>query len=718
MAENLNLKTVDTVDTRPFKKLVMTIGELPTSFIESMTYYELLAWFTNYLETVIIPTVNNNAEAVKELQDLFTELKNFVDNYFDNLDVQEEINNKLDEMAKDGTLQEIITNYLENYVEVIFPNYGKDGEDTLGDCSIIKTHNKVIMIDTFVDDATCFSSIQEALFQNNIDHIDYFLISHYDPDHYANYPRLIASGLINNARIILPRAVVTGSINKTGNDLKTALETAGLTWETADNETIQVDTNVTMRLFNASQTDVDHHIDAGWTNYNDWSIMTEIKLGEKKILFTGDSLELGMDYCANNYIKENNYELIKDAHHGFSGPSPDFTKKVSPKYVLVPCSAGMIAANLGYRTPQLNNWAAITPYIYPQGCQKEFTRFRISLEGTTVTSDSISISGFGSEGYDNYVIDSETEELLRTGSSYHPFKNLAEASAMMTKKIGSSNQVTVNNLGEETTQVFFNNYDALEIKFQNNVPKHDIRFKNIKKLILRNINLENTKIYIEDCPNVYIYDFTSSNAVDGQIEILKSNVLFGNSITSTNAISCVKATYSNLEFAINSLSFTQSGTGRLFNGWSNNITFSSNGLEQFRTIPFISQVMIATNARNNNIQNLEELCTLFSSSTNVTTATLSETIMNYRGFKVEVIADDHSKIVESKIIHNADNDVCITEVYPSGGLTNIYGTIGTIRLNGTTASVNREIGVDISSSTTIINQTPGKLFFRKVVGIL
>lgn len=147
MSENLNLQTVDTVDTRPFRKLVMTIGELPTSFVESMTYYELLAWFTNYLETVIIPTVNNNAECVEELQTNFTKLKNdteteinnfeaatsqeisqfetnltalfnqlkdYVDNYFDNLDVQEEIDNKLDAMVEAGTLQEIIADYLNS----------------------------------------------------------------------------------------------------------------------------------------------------------------------------------------------------------------------------------------------------------------------------------------------------------------------------------------------------------------------------------------------------------------------------------------------------------------------------------------------------------------------------------------------------------------------------------------------------------------------------
>lgn len=111
MSENLNLQTVDTVDTGPFRKLVMTIGELPTAFVESMTYYELLAWFTNYLETVIIPTVNNNAEAVEELQTLFTTLYNYVHDYFDNLDVQEEINNKIDALVSDGTIPGIIENY-------------------------------------------------------------------------------------------------------------------------------------------------------------------------------------------------------------------------------------------------------------------------------------------------------------------------------------------------------------------------------------------------------------------------------------------------------------------------------------------------------------------------------------------------------------------------------------------------------------------------------
>ena len=96
---------------RPFKHFCMTLGEIPSSYLASMTYYEMLLWFCDYLQNKVIPTVNNNAHAVEELQNLFIQLKTYVDNYFKNLDVQEEINNKLDEMSKNGALQNILLNY-------------------------------------------------------------------------------------------------------------------------------------------------------------------------------------------------------------------------------------------------------------------------------------------------------------------------------------------------------------------------------------------------------------------------------------------------------------------------------------------------------------------------------------------------------------------------------------------------------------------------------
>lgn len=95
---------------------------IPLAFDESMSYYETLCGLLNYLKNVVIPTVNNNADAVAELQSLYEELRTYVDNYFTNLDVQDEINNKLDEMVEDGTLPEIVASYLETKAIFGFDN--------------------------------------------------------------------------------------------------------------------------------------------------------------------------------------------------------------------------------------------------------------------------------------------------------------------------------------------------------------------------------------------------------------------------------------------------------------------------------------------------------------------------------------------------------------------------------------------------------------------
>lgn len=95
---------------------------IPLAFDESMSYYETLCGLLHYLKNVIIPTVNNNADAVAELQTLYEELRVYVDDYFKGLDVQEEINNKLDKMVEDGTLPEIIASYLNSKAIFGFDN--------------------------------------------------------------------------------------------------------------------------------------------------------------------------------------------------------------------------------------------------------------------------------------------------------------------------------------------------------------------------------------------------------------------------------------------------------------------------------------------------------------------------------------------------------------------------------------------------------------------
>ena len=63
---------------------------------------------------------HDTTETVDEYIEKFNDLHDYVHDYFDNLDVQEEINNKLDAMVEDGTLQEIITTYIQSNVAWTF----------------------------------------------------------------------------------------------------------------------------------------------------------------------------------------------------------------------------------------------------------------------------------------------------------------------------------------------------------------------------------------------------------------------------------------------------------------------------------------------------------------------------------------------------------------------------------------------------------------------
>ena len=124
------MKTINTLP--PFKRFCVTIGNLPSSYVDSMSYYECLMWLCKYLKDTVIPAVNENAEAVNELI-----------NWFNNLDVQEEINNKLDQMAESGELQEIIASYL-NVNSILAYNTLADlkGAENIVEGSFVRTYGK------------------------------------------------------------------------------------------------------------------------------------------------------------------------------------------------------------------------------------------------------------------------------------------------------------------------------------------------------------------------------------------------------------------------------------------------------------------------------------------------------------------------------------------------------------------------------------------------
>lgn len=99
-------------DLKPFRYWCQKV--LPLVYDDSLSYYELLCKVVDYLNKTM-EDVEVLHEDVTTVTEAFQELKNFVDNYFDNLDVQQEIDNKLDQMVEDGTLDTILLPYFDAY---------------------------------------------------------------------------------------------------------------------------------------------------------------------------------------------------------------------------------------------------------------------------------------------------------------------------------------------------------------------------------------------------------------------------------------------------------------------------------------------------------------------------------------------------------------------------------------------------------------------------
>lgn len=93
-------------DLTPFRFWCQKV--LPLAYDDSLSYYELLCKVVDYLNKTM-EDVSLSIEDVEKLHAAYVSLQGYVNNYFNNLDVQEEINNKLDALVADGTIHEIFT---------------------------------------------------------------------------------------------------------------------------------------------------------------------------------------------------------------------------------------------------------------------------------------------------------------------------------------------------------------------------------------------------------------------------------------------------------------------------------------------------------------------------------------------------------------------------------------------------------------------------------
>lgn len=104
----------------PFKWYVLENFPFIEADFDALTNWQLFCKLGKEMNK-IINSVNISGAQVETLTNAFNELQDYVNNYFNNLDIQKEVNNKLDEMVADGTFDSIVRKYYLKSV-LVFDN--------------------------------------------------------------------------------------------------------------------------------------------------------------------------------------------------------------------------------------------------------------------------------------------------------------------------------------------------------------------------------------------------------------------------------------------------------------------------------------------------------------------------------------------------------------------------------------------------------------------
>jgi beta-lactamase superfamily II metal-dependent hydrolase len=351
----------------PFKWFVLENFPFIEEDFDSITNWQLFCKLGEYMNKVICK-LNEIGEQTEDLISAFIELQNYINEYFENLDIQEEINNKLDEMAEDGTLASIINeqifNDLNNKIKVLnaestiaFLAPSSSEKIDFGDCAVI-TGVKNIIVD--LGNQPNAQILINYLRENNINKIDYIVISHYHDDHIGSTG---ASGLIallsqtdidfSDCTVLLPHKNInyglfvpisagTGYQNLE-NTIINILNTNNIVYKyPEEKEIITIDENTQMQFFNLLPeyynnyygiTYNAYNTETGTTDYNNFSMVMSYTHLNHVAWFTGDIEPAAQ---ANIYKNIKQCDILKIEHHGLNfNSNNNYLNNLQPKYAVV-----------------------------------------------------------------------------------------------------------------------------------------------------------------------------------------------------------------------------------------------------------------------------------------------------------------------------------------------------------------------------------------------
>lgn len=165
----MNEKNYNYTKLTPFRWFILENFPFLEADFDALSDWQLFCKLGKEINKIIASTNNLGTQVVS--------LTDYVSNYFDNLDVQEEINNKLNEMAQDGTLAEIIAQYVNVQSVLAFNNVSElKNANNLINGSICKT----LGYNNYKDGKGRFYKIREYTTNDNIDEFNIIKLNNYN----------------------------------------------------------------------------------------------------------------------------------------------------------------------------------------------------------------------------------------------------------------------------------------------------------------------------------------------------------------------------------------------------------------------------------------------------------------------------------------------------------------------------------------------------------
>lgn len=209
-------------------------------------------------------------------------------------------------------------NYENMEFKVYFFNAGK------ADCMLISNNDKYIMIDT--GESTLSNEILTYLKNNNIEKLDYLIITHFDKDHVGSASSIIDKIQVDN--------VLQSNYPKESEYYTNYLNS--LSSKNITPQTVTGNLNFTLGDMNIVVNGPDKVYDNNESNNS--SLIVSINYGETNYLFTGDSQNDRIkDYLSQNSNQK--YDFIKIPYHGhYQKKLDNLLETVTPKYAVITSS--------------------------------------------------------------------------------------------------------------------------------------------------------------------------------------------------------------------------------------------------------------------------------------------------------------------------------------------------------------------------------------------